>query len=91
MIDLTPKQSQVIDHLMRFDFHKPFFLGGFAGTGKTTILRVLEDLFRDIIFLAPTGKACQVLKTKLSQNAQVQTIHSFLYLPYEVSDTEVTR
>ena len=89
---LTAKQNAVLDKLNNFSFERPFFLGGYAGTGKTTILKALEQMFPgQITFLAPTGKACQVLKTKMSPAAKVRTIHSFLYLPVEVNEETVAR
>lgn len=89
---LTAKQNTVLDKLRYFDFKRPFFLGGYAGTGKTTILKALESVFPGCItFLAPTGKSCQVLKTKLSPTATVRTIHSFLYLPVEVNEDTLDR
>lgn len=89
---LTAKQNAVLDKLERFSFERPFFLGGYAGTGKTTILKALEQMYPGkVTFLAPTGKACQVLKTKMSPTAKVRTIHSFLYLPVEVTEETVAR
>lgn len=89
---LTAEQNAVLDKLANFSFERPFFLGGYAGTGKTTILKALEQMYPlQVTFLAPTGKACQVLKTKMSPMAKVRTIHSFLYLPVEVDDMTVER
>lgn len=91
-MELTEKQELVLEKLQNFDFSRPFFLGGYAGTGKTTILKALESRIPGkVTFLAPTGKACQVLKTKLSRAAKVRTIHSFLYLPVEVGESTVKR
>jgi exodeoxyribonuclease-5 len=68
-------------------------VSGYAGTGKTTLLVKLrteiEKTYRNksIAFLAYTGKASSVLKTKLDENYinlardYVGTIHSFLYKP----------
>lgn len=92
-MQLTPKQEQALEKIRKHDFsQKPFFLGGCAGTGKTTILKVLADEYGiNIMFLAPTGKACQVLKSKMPKDAQVFTIHSFLYTAHEITSEEIDR
>lgn len=89
---LSPKQNEILERIYAFQSSKPFFLGGFAGTGKTTLLRKIEEDYPNMaLFLAPTGKACQVLKTKLPSSAKVQTIHSLLYTPVEITDETVKR
>lgn len=56
----------------------PFFLGGYAGSGKTTLIKHLIGEARGhIAVLAPTNKAAKVLRGK--GVPQAQTIHSFLY------------
>lgn len=59
-----------------------FVLGGYAGTGKTTLIEYLiSNSFGDslkIAVLAYTGKAAEVLKKKGVYHAT--TIHSFLYM-----------
>ena len=62
-------------------------IDGFAGTGKSTILPfILDDLGFDpktVGFVAPTGKAAKVMRTKLRDqkyaNADARTIHSAIY------------
>ena len=68
-------------------------MGGYAGTGKTTLLAVLrEELFKldqnlKIAFVSYTGKAARVLKTKLKEEKTLKsldtvgTIHSLIYSP----------
>jgi exodeoxyribonuclease-5 len=71
------------------DHHDILTLGGFAGTGKTTLLCALADYFEDkrIAFCSLTGKAVSVLKQKFiaqnvrSGNHSISTIHSLLYDP----------
>ncbi len=83
MIELTKEQQFVIDGLMQeinsaglhklFDFRDSFIttVGGYAGTGKTTLIASLRDRIRkyfprlSVAFLAFTGKASAVLKHKL--------------------------
>lgn len=74
-------------------------LGGYAGTGKTTLIAVLRkkldviDKKLSIGFASYTGKAAQVLKDKLKEanailnNDTVGTIHSLIYTPI-VNDRE---
>ncbi|MBL4769454.1 MAG: AAA family ATPase [Rhodobacteraceae bacterium] len=59
-----------------------FFLSGYAGTGKTTLLKML-DLQDHTLYLAPTGKACQALKIR---GVEAQTIHSLIYIPRASTD-----
>lgn len=92
-MQLTPSQEQALEKIKKHNFaERPFFLGGCAGTGKTTILKFLAKEYKEsCVFLAPTGKACQVLKTKLPDGAIVSTIHSFLYIAHEISEKEIER
>ena len=57
-----------------------FMLKGYAGSGKTTILKGLtkyiESLQKEFILLAPTGRAAKVLKDKTGQGL---TIHRGIY------------
>lgn len=55
-----------------------FSLGGYAGTGKTTLLKlILPDMERhNVRFAAPTGKAAQVL---VSKGIPATTIHRLIY------------
>lgn len=53
-------------------------LGGYAGTGKSTIIRFLKKFFPDFAVVAYTGKAANVLRKK---GLQASTIHSLIYQP----------
>ncbi len=70
----------------------PFLtLGGYAGTGKTTLIALLRQALHEydsdvkVAFCAYTGKASQVLKQKLREQRtlrrgdNVSTIHSLIY------------
>ena len=60
------------------------FIGGYAGTGKTTIARHLaEDDNLDVLYGAYTGKAAMVMRKAGCQGAS--TIHSLVYKP-EIDD-----
>jgi exodeoxyribonuclease-5 len=59
-------------------------LGGYAGTGKTSLISELCERRRDlrIALVSLTGKAVSVLGGKIrAPNAALSTIHGFLYVP----------
>jgi len=63
---------------------EPYFtVGGWAGTGKTTIIAEIKRRYRgrDVRVAAYTGKAAYVLRTK---GVNASTIHSLIYAPVEV-------
>jgi exodeoxyribonuclease-5 len=69
-----------------------FTLGGYAGTGKTTIISaIIEALGSRVHCCAPTGKAVSVLEGKLPPGVPISTIHSFLYQPVDVTENDVMR
>lgn len=68
-----------------------FYLGGYAGTGKTYLLHhLINGLDKQPICLCPTGKAASVLQKKLKSVA-VNTIHSALYVPVSPSLLDLMR
>lgn len=83
-VELTPQQKQALDRIEQF-LKAPgsgvFILKGYAGTGKTTLLRELgKKLIKEkenFVMLAPTGRAAAVLKAK--NGLEARTIHSELY------------
>lgn len=81
---LTNDQAKALDSIGRW-MKNPgqwmFFLAGYAGTGKTTLIQhFINSLSKSPICLAPTGKAASVLQRKLSTSV-VTTIHKALYTP----------
>ena len=91
---LSTDQSAVMADISSWLKTKPtqfITVGGYAGTGKTTLISVLRHYIHEIFpryrvaFACYTGKASQVLKQKLlSQNAIYKndfsgTIHSLMY------------
>ncbi len=57
-----------------------FILRGYAGTGKTTMVKVIADCLsqsRDVKLMAPTGRAARVLARKTKREAV--TIHKAIY------------
>lgn len=79
-IVLSEDQQAAVDAVMAWkDTSKPTLtLGGYAGTGKTTVIRELIKRVgpNRVIVCAYTGKACSVLKRK---GVAAQTMHSLLY------------
>jgi len=80
-MNLTPEQLTVqracLAHLSSRS-PTPLTLGGYAGTGKTTILSTLQEALPHLSlgFLTPTGKAAEVQRRK---GIPAQTIHSTIY------------
>src|SRR6185312_14839112 len=68
-----------------------FYLAGFAGVGKSTIVNIAIELIKEKYNIsksrtaAYTGKAASVLRKKGIPGAQ--TIHSLIYSPIEDEET----
>jgi len=82
-MNLSPKQEEAFKLIMAWlkdKGSKRFVLGGYAGTGKSTLARHLEDAIgaHNIYYCAYTGKAANVLREKGCQN--VDTIHGYTYI-----------
>ena len=104
-MELSDDQQAALDELFRWlkDPGKPQFitLGGYAGTGKTTLMGVFKkELARlephaRIAFCSYTGRAAQNLKNKLreadaySARDSVSTIHWLIYNPVEAADGRI--
>lgn len=81
----TNDQSFAIQGLSEFLFNKKkvniFLLKGYAGTGKTTLMKTLvENLYHNkmsFCLLAPTGRAAKVLSKYTDRKAS--TIHKKIY------------
>ena len=86
-IKLTVSQDKVLKQMLDFIKHpidRVFILKGYAGTGKTTLMRYLiEELKlqeRHFRLLASTGRAAKILSNLSGQeNMQASTIHSLVY------------
>lgn len=73
-------------------------LGGYAGTGKTTLIAILRKKLKKklrVAFVTFTGKASRVLRGKLVEqrslyeNDSVGTIHSLIYSPIVSEKDEI--
>lgn len=95
LIELSPDQDLARKFIMDWYNSKSrasyITLGGYAGTGKTTLITYLRRQLKvdhkklRVAFCAYTGKATQVLKRKLAEHDavhfgdEVRTIHSLIY------------
>lgn len=80
-LQLTDEQEDAIGRVEDFldeETATEFALGGYAGTGKTTLVNEILRRYgsESTVVLAPTGKAAHVLRTK---GVQASTVHSFVY------------
>lgn len=82
----TPDQRKALNGIMDWfgsGGTDPLTLGGYAGTGKTTLLGQMRKKLpsQRIVFASYTGKAVSVLKSKLPPGSEVSTLHRLLYTP----------
>ena len=90
MSQLTNEQKEVIKKIVG-NIEKSHFitLGGYAGTGKSTIIRVISQVLESKgLFFFPcayTGKAANVLRKK---KINASTIHSCIYRPFKDANGE---
>jgi ATP-dependent exoDNAse (exonuclease V) alpha subunit len=91
---LTQQQQQVFDNIK--DFIKSdasvFILCGYAGTGKTTMVKQIADYVsasRNVVLMAPTGRAARVLKEKTGY--ETSTIHRAIYSSFGIVAKNVSR
>ncbi len=84
-LSFSPQQEQAIRAVKAWladPNRKPFFyLAGYAGTGKTTLAKLLAADAGKVVFAAFTGKAALVLGGKGCSPSS--TIHSLIYQPKE--------
>lgn len=92
-VRLTPGQASLVPKLQAFlddDEARIFILRGYAGTGKTFLMKGVVDYLsavnRSVHLMAPTGRAAKVLSTRTSRSAS--TIHAHLYSPRDRDDPD---
>lgn len=80
----TSLQKEALTSIINFAKDKSksiFILKGYAGTGKTTIIKEiipeLEDMGKNVVLMAPTGRAAKVMREKTGHGAT--TIHRGIY------------
>lgn len=84
--ELTSNQKKAFQHFQQFvasDKLKVFILKGYAGTGKTTLIRYFIDEIAQkdnaqYTLMASTGRAAKILTNMSGKKAQ--TIHSVIYV-----------
>lgn len=81
-IELTTQQNKVLEKIKAFmkSDASVFILRGYAGTGKTTMVKVIADYIVQschVALMAPTGRAARVLSDKTGYEAV--TIHKAIY------------
>lgn len=91
-LSLSEDQKRALGRLETFLSSKAhvFLLKGFAGSGKTTILKGLVDYLnfieRPVSLMAPTGRAAKVIREKTGEEAV--TIHKAIYNYDELVEIE---
>lgn len=102
---LSTDQQLALDALLSWykDKNRSQFitLGGYAGTGKTTLISILRDKLHKeskklkVAYVSYTGKASRVLlntlkeQNTLREKDSVGTIHSLMYSPIENKNNEI--
>lgn len=82
-MELTGLQLAVVEQVCRFikdENAQVFILKGYAGTGKTTLVKTIADKISQwltVKLMAPTGRAARVLSDKTGREAT--TIHRVIY------------
>jgi ATP-dependent exoDNAse (exonuclease V) alpha subunit len=79
-IVLTAEQRSAVAHLLDFP-EEVQTLGGYAGTGKTTVITELHRRLPYFPVCAFTGKAASVLRRK---GVEASTIHSLIFKAVEI-------
>ncbi len=85
-VKLTISQQNVLKEMLDFIEHpsrRVFILKGYAGTGKTTLMKFLINELskknKNYQLLASTGRAAKVLANLSEKNGNTSTIHSMVY------------
>ena len=93
-ITLSPDQQTAAEKILSWHHvraSRQMTLGGLAGTGKSTLIRYLMEHIEDAVVCAPTGKAVSRLKQLGVDAERVRTVHSLIYIPYEVENEDGTK
>ena len=91
-MELTNQQNKVFEQIKAFlnSDASVFILRGYAGTGKTTMVKVIADYIEQthqLAMMAPTGRAARVLAMKTGHTAT--TIHKAIYSKAHVEPKKV--
>jgi len=85
ILEPTACQAELLEKLAEYIFKRDseqiFLIKGYAGTGKTTIVKALKTTLNGLklntVLLAPTGRAAKVLSHYT--NSSALTIHKKIY------------
>ncbi len=104
-MQLSNDQQTALDQLLAWfknkDKNQFITLGGYAGTGKTTLISLFKkDLISidkniKVAFCSYTGRATQNMKNRLKEHTSISsrdsisTIHGLIYDPIENSNAEI--
>jgi ATP-dependent exoDNAse (exonuclease V) alpha subunit len=90
--ELTSGQASALEKMKNFAADQDlniFILKGYAGTGKTTLVRHFlkecSKLNKSVTLLATTGRAASILKAK--SGVEATTMHSLIYRFNEIQST----
>lgn len=90
-IVLTEDQSRAFDQIKSFvtsETGRVLILSGFAGTGKTTLMRMLVDWLDEIplryALLASTGRAAKILNDKVEADRQAEATSDTTSTSYRI-------
>ena len=91
-MELTNQQQRIFDGIKEFldSDASVYILRGYAGTGKTTMVKAIADYIsqkRLVALMAPTGRAARVLELKTGHRAT--TIHKAIYGKASLATKEV--
>lgn len=91
-MELTNQQQRIFDGIKEFldSDASVYILRGYAGTGKTTMVKAIADYVsqkRLVALMAPTGRAARVLTQKTGHGAT--TIHKAIYGKASLATKEV--
>jgi exodeoxyribonuclease V len=84
-LELSQEQEIVLDEILDWRSRDPkganqiLTLGGYAGTGKTTLISFLAQAWDNVAVAAYCGKAAHVLRSK---GVEATTIHSLIYVKF---------
>lgn len=95
-LTLTSDQSKALELVSAFLENKDeniFLLKGYAGSGKTTILKGIVDYLKEqetnFQLMAPTGRAAKVINHKTQKEAS--TIHRGIYSFEDLEEIEIRK
>ncbi len=81
-------QQQAVESIEKWfnEDDQTYFLAGYAGTGKTTLVNYVIDKLKiklsEVAFACYTGKAALVVTQKAQGKYKASTIHSLIYDTY---------